>query len=82
MYFVSFNEKSFVFAKQHNIYRLQTNTESVYFSTHFFYKKLRLGLSTQSFLAFRDFEYSKFLKSFLTFFLTLNNSFRTTVLLG
>ena len=36
--------------------------------THFFYKELRSGLSTQSFLAFCDFEYSKFLNSFLTFF--------------
>ena len=33
-----------------------------------FYKKHRSGLSTQSFLAFCDFEYSKFLNSFLTFF--------------
>ena len=34
----------------------------------FFDKKFRSGLSTQSFLAFYDFEYSKFLNSFLTFF--------------
>ena len=33
----------------------------------FFNKKLRSGLSTESFLAFCDFEYSKFLTSFLTF---------------
>ena len=33
-----------------------------------FYKKLMSGLSTQSFLAFCDFEYSKFLNSLLTFF--------------
>ena len=36
--------------------------------TRFFCKKLRQSLSTQSFLAFCDFEYSKFLNSFLTFF--------------
>ena len=35
-----------------------------------FYKKLSSGLSTESFLAFCDFEYSKFISSFLTFFLT------------
>ena len=34
-----------------------------------FYEKLRWGLSTKSFLAFCDFEYSKFLNSFLTFYL-------------
>ena len=32
---------------------------------HIFYKKFRSGLSTQSSLAFDDFEYSKFLNSFL-----------------
>ena len=31
-----------------------------------FYKKLRSGPSTESFLAFGDLEYSKFLNSFLT----------------
>ena len=36
--------------------------------THHFYKKLRSGLSTESILAFRNFEYSKFVSSFLTFF--------------
>ena len=35
--------------------------------THFFYKKLRLGPSTENFLAFGDLEYLKFLNSFLTF---------------
>ena len=34
-----------------------------------FYKKLKSGLSTQSFLDFCNFEYSKFLNSFLIFFL-------------
>ena len=34
-----------------------------------FYKKLRSGPSTESFLAFGDLEYSKFLNSFLTIFL-------------
>ena len=34
--------------------------------TLFFYKKLRSDLSTESFLALCDFEYSKFLDSFLT----------------
>ena len=34
-----------------------------------FYRKLRSDLSTQSFLAFCEFEYSKFLNSFLTLFL-------------
>ena len=33
-----------------------------------FYKKLRSGLRTESFLASLNFEYSKFLNSFLTFF--------------
>ena len=37
--------------------------------THFFYKKLSSGLGTQSFLAFCDFEYSKFRNSFLTVFI-------------
>ena len=36
-------------------------------NTHFFYKKLRSGPSTESFLASGDLEYSKFLNSFLTF---------------
>ena len=34
---------------------------------HTIYKKLRSGPSTESFLAFGDLEYSKFLNSFLTF---------------
>ena len=34
-----------------------------------FNKKLRSGPSTESFLVFGDFEYSKFLNSFLAFFL-------------
>ena len=42
---------------------------SVKCSTHFFYKKLRSGPSTESFLASGDLEYSKFLNSFLTIFL-------------
>ena len=33
----------------------------------FFYKKLRSGPSTESFLAFGDLEYSEFLNSFLIF---------------
>ena len=37
--------------------------------TLLFYKKLRSGLSTESFLSFYDFEYSEFLDSFLTCFL-------------
>ena len=36
-------------------------------NTHFFNKKLRSGPSTESFLAFGNLEYSKFLNSFLTF---------------
>ena len=40
-----------------------------YFQYTLLYKKLRSGLLKQSFLAFCDFEYSKFLDSFLTFFL-------------
>ena len=36
---------------------------------YFFRKKLRSGLSTESFLAFCDFDYSKFLNSLLTFLL-------------
>ena len=39
----------------------------------FFDKQLRSDLSTQSFFAFCDFEYSEFLNSFLTFFLKKNN---------
>ena len=34
-----------------------------------FYKKIRLGLSTENSLSFCDFGGSKFLKSFVTFFL-------------
>ena len=39
----------------------------------FFYKKPRSGPSTESFLASGDLEYSKFLNSVLTIFLTLSN---------
>ena len=39
-----------------------------------FYKKLRSGLSTQSFLIFGDFEYSKFLNNFfMVLWLKTNN---------
>ena len=34
---------------------------------HYFYKKYRSGPRTESFSAFGDLDYSKFLKSFLTF---------------
>ena len=52
------------------VYRAYTYTQIyIYSDIHtFFYKKLRSSVSTQSFLAFSDFEYSKFLDSFLTFF--------------
>ena len=36
-----------------------------------FYRKLRSGLSTESFLVFCDFEYEKFLNCFLTFFFNI-----------
>ena len=44
-------------------------TTLVCFLTRFFYKRLRSGLSTESFLAFCDFENSKFLDSFFDIFL-------------
>ena len=45
----------------HDIFRIKR--------IHTFYKKLRSGPNTESFLASGDFEYSKFLNSFLTIFL-------------
>ena len=42
---------------------------SSFFRSHTFYKKVKSGPSTESFLASGGLEYSKFLNSFLTIFL-------------
>ena len=48
-------------------FSLHHNVLCLRFVVHNFYKKLRSGPSTESFLAFCDLEYSRFLNSFLTF---------------
>ena len=49
-------------------FSLHHNVLCLSFVVHTFYKKLRSGPSIESFLAFGDLEYSKFLNSFSTLF--------------
>ena len=71
-----FEEKSSDYFKDFRQLKLLKNYDVNFISSpgrvmniHIFYKKFRSGLTAESFLAFCDFEYSKFLNSFLTFFL-------------